>query len=787
MSTFVWRASALLGAVAVVAVAAWSAPPTPPGAQRFEHARNAYSAPALAVDETGRVLLVGLSHDGIHDRLCAWLETAPDEWGQLVELATAEAALDPVVVAVPGGGFVVSWSALVDGDWEVFLAEGDGARFGAPERITEHAGADTEPTLAVAPDGTVWLAWQRVEGARTNIVAYSRSPGAGWVRGMVTDEETSDIGPSLAVDADGTAWIAWSSWRHGTYADGNYEVLVQQVLDPATLQRVTDSFAADLAPSLLACGEGLALVWTESYFTTRRNGVLATVGYDRWTDKVYRVAWSLDGEFGASTEVRLTDNAKRGVTVSNRAFPVAAPDGEHVWLLYGELDSDNSAEFVARATVVGPGSAAEPQTLNRTVQGPAKNLGVAWRGERLLFAQVVDRIEAGAVLYPFIEVATVTARPDPETRPLLPRSSTPRKPLVEGLLAGGPRRGARTTREHAGKRLTAWLGNLHLHSDLSRDARGFEGSPSMNFQVVYDLAELDFAGLSDHAESLLPGDWWEVRKVSDQWNRPGVFVTLPGYEWTSWSFGHRNVYFPDTQEADVGAPYAAVGPRGQRTPEDLWQHLGERRALTIPHHPSHALSKPTDWSFHNDRFQRLIEIFQVRGNYEYDGAPYQKRETQAEFVDGHSLRAALAAGHRLGIIASPDHGGGMGLAGVWSEELTRESIFEALYERRTFGTTGAKMDLFLEVAGAPQGSEVEWTGGSVQVAATVNGTAAGLELVLVRDGVELETWTTTEATLTVEWTDDDAGSEPRYYYLRATQGDGHIGWTSPVWIAGSGR
>jgi len=267
-------------------------------------------------------------------------------------------------------------------------------------------------------------------------------------------------------------------------------------------------------------------------------------------------------------------------------------------------------------------------------------------------------------------------------------------------------------------------------------------------------------------------------------------VTLPGYEWTSLSYGHRNVFFPDTLEADAQAPFGALGPNGERTPDDLWEHLDERRALTIPHHLSHALSKPTDWSFHNDHFQRLVEIFQVRGNYEYDGAPYQKRETQVKFTPGHSVRAALAQGHRLGIIASPDHGGGMGLAGVWSEELTRESIFEALHARRTFGTTGAKMDLFLEVWNFTMGEEGA-TGASgadfsVDVRATVHGTVPGLKLVLVRDGEEVQRWATGEAELEIEWTDSDPWAGTRYWYLRAEQSDGHIGWTSPVWLESSG-
>jgi hypothetical protein len=220
-----------------------------------------------------------------------------------------------------------------------------------------------------------------------------------------------------------------------------------------------------------------------------------------------------------------------------------------------------------------------------------------------------------------------------------------------------------------------------------------------------------------------------------------------------------------------------------RTPDDLWRHLGERPALTIPHHPSHALNSPTDWSFRSDRFQRLAEIFQRRGSYEVDGGPLAAVERGAELVPGHSLRDALAAGHRLGFVASPDHGGGFGTAGVWAEELTRPALFDALHARRTFATTGPRMALYLTVDGAPQGSElVRPRDRPLALAARVTGTADGLELVLVVDGEERSLGSFAERRASVTWTDPGPRDDTRYYYLRVKQADGHYGWTSPVWV-----
>ena len=36
---------------------------------------------------------------------------------------------------------------------------------------------------------------------------------------------------------------------------------------------------------------------------------------------------------------------------------------------------------------------------------------------------------------------------------------------------------------------------------------------------------------------------------------------------------------------------------------------------------------------------------------------------------------------------------------------------------------------------------------------------------------------------TVEWVDEVAERETDYYYVRVTQGDGAMAWTSPVWVS----
>jgi hypothetical protein len=509
---------------------------------------------------------------------------------------------------------------------------------------------------------------------------------------------------------------------------------------------------------------------------------ISAVAYDRWADKSYRVVRIEGDQVGTPQEIRLSPNRSSGSTASVQAVPLRGDSGDDVWLLYGERVVPHASVFDSRWELrlarTSPQSVSAPVDLSAGVSSLVARYAGAWSGDAFWVADEIEqRIPAATGAQRSVlrvrrmapdRLATRIAAP-----PLL---SKPRRPINRSLaLDGAP--GERATVQLDGRTWQAWFGNLHLHSDFSGDRRGFEGRPEDNLQVLEDLPRLDFGALSDHAETMRPVDWWATRKLTELWNRPGEFVTFPGYEWTSLEYGHRVALFPDEQVGDSSALHAAAPGV---TPTALWEQLGSRAAITIPHHPSHALQQPLDWSFRDDRFQRLVEIFQARGSYEFDGAPIAKLKSR--FVPGHSVRDALAMGHRLGIIASPDHGGGLGLAGVWARNLSREALFEALYARRTFGTTGAKMDLFVTVAGAPQGSEIRRSEGGVPIEATVRGTASGLELTIVRDGVEVERRAFEGSHARLSWTDEDRRPGPRYYYLRARQSDGHMGWTSPVWL-----
>ncbi|TMA35869.1 MAG: DUF3604 domain-containing protein [Deltaproteobacteria bacterium] len=336
-------------------------------------------------------------------------------------------------------------------------------------------------------------------------------------------------------------------------------------------------------------------------------------------------------------------------------------------------------------------------------------------------------------------------------------------------------------------------GDLHGHSAFSDGT----GLPEDYFVYARDVSALDVVALTDHdhwgiqplAEH--PELWREIRAQTKRFHAPGRFVTLLGFEWTSWIHGHRHVlYFGDD------GPVIDSVAEATDTPAELWQALGDRPALTIPHHPAGG-PIAIDWDVAPDpRFEPVAEIVSIHGSSEAPDSPAVIHEP----VAGHFARDALARGYRLGFVGSGDrhdgHPGAFarepaegGLAAILSEQRTREGVLRALRERRAYATNGARIVLRVALGGTP-------IGGVVPIAANaklretlfvrVVGSAPLERLEVVRsgavvDGIALEG--RLEATLASDIADLASGE---WVYVRVAQSDGGAAWSSPIFIGESG-
>src|SRR5690606_33196600 len=188
----------------------------------------------------------------------------------------------------------------------------------------------------------------------------------------------------------------------------------------------------------------------------------------------------------------------------------------------------------------------------------------------------------------------------------------------------------------------------------------------------------------------------------------------------------------------------------------LWRCIAGRPIMTPPHHAM-DYAHYYRWEFWNDEFEPVIELFQDdRGSSESGDAPGVTNGTRA--CNAIWAVEQLRGGRKFGFIAGGDHRG-IALAGLWTRELTREALYEAMRARASYGTTGLCCGVWFACNGRFMGSDQAGIPASfelcvrsvvpvVRVEVLRNG-AHHRSLPGVPDPTQLQRW---------EWTEDSASS-----------------------------
>jgi hypothetical protein len=335
-------------------------------------------------------------------------------------------------------------------------------------------------------------------------------------------------------------------------------------------------------------------------------------------------------------------------------------------------------------------------------------------------------------------------------------------------------------------RLKLYFGDIHGHSRISDGT----GTPEDYYRFAREVSRLDIAALTDHADygniPVKGAVWDRIKKAANDAYEPGRFATFLGFEWTNWVSGHRNVYYRDGD----GPVFRSIDPDSD-TSEKIWKILEPFEVMTVAHHVGGG-PIATDWTIAPPASKEwLVEICSVHGSSEYYGGEamiYNPRK-------GSFVRDALARGYRLGIIASGDthdghpgrrSAGAMvnGLVAVYSPELTREAVWEALRKRQVYGTSGPKIILNFRVADSPMGSEVKWAASKGGLLISVRVVACDdIDVIeIVRNGVPVIR--TKGNGVFAQFLVQDLEPPPgeSWYYARVLQKDGNMAWSSPVWV-----
>ena len=223
------------------------------------------------------------------------------------------------------------------------------------------------------------------------------------------------------------------------------------------------------------------------------------------------------------------------------------------------------------------------------------------------------------------------------------------------------------------------------------------GSAENYFCYARDAAFIDIVGHQGNDFQITDAFWKKLNTLTAEFDRPGKFVCLPGYEWSgnTGMGGDRNIFYRQEGRSIRRSSHILV--EGQTsteaiyTADELFRALEGEDAIVI----AHVGGRYADIKYaHDGRLERAVEVHSTWGTFEW------------------ILHDAFEKGFRVGVVChSDDHKGRPGatrpgassfgaiggLTCYFMPELTRDALFAALRDRRHYGTTGAR--IFLDLRG----------------------------------------------------------------------------------------
>ncbi|NOY81914.1 MAG: hypothetical protein GXP31_13035 [Kiritimatiellaeota bacterium] len=742
--------------------------------------------PCMARTDDGNIYLAWNSFRDGHDTLeAARFTRGPD--GKLGKAAAWRIAgdrktyvLKPRLVSAGNRAWLLYAAETGRDDWDVFAVplsvQGPGRRVA----VGAGPGIDINPAGCARGD-VLWVAWEsNREGGRQIWLAALRDTGRVSAPERVSAGGESNYDPSVAVRDSGEVAVAWTGFRQGNYDVYFRKRGVGGGWGPEV--RLTRAPALDRHPVLLAHRDAFWLIYENANSTTYHT---TSTKYRRLLVARVTPGGGLEGPVGMKESALYA-----GGEAAAAAFDAVG----RLWVAFLRPRNQHGGwdAFLTGFT----GNAWTPLQRLSSAKGMDRTPVIVIDGSRAVVVRQKDDIpnrwkDEKASTGSKSDVALAEIELDkapPAAAPEFEKFVEPDDVYKAAALRA--ERGvdaARRSIMYNGRKLTLFYGDLHEHTAVSPCNRRGDQSMEESYQHMRDVTMLDFAAVTDHGYSINPYLWNYTAKMARVNYDPGRFLTFLAEEWTSTFekydkehpygyYGHRNLVL-----ADAYFPRWWNAVNGQ-TPAQVWQDLRKLKAnfVHIPHQLADTGNVPTDWKFVDETAQPVAEIFQTRGSYEYKGAPRQAgRVTPA----GWFIQDAWARGTVIGVIASPDHGGGYGMACVFAPKLSRGAILDALRARHCFGSTAAKMFLDVRVNGRLMGEKAPAPTGPVTVAVRADCPQEIDRVEVCRNNEFIYSSSPGKKSVQFEYRDARPIRDRwSYYYVRVIQKDGEIAWSSPVWL-----
>ncbi len=353
-------------------------------------------------------------------------------------------------------------------------------------------------------------------------------------------------------------------------------------------------------------------------------------------------------------------------------------------------------------------------------------------------------------------------------------------------------------------------GSLHGESDRFDSTENIESC----LRHFRDDKAFNFYGVSpfENTEETSNEVWKLVSQNVADFNEDERFTTFLGFQWQGENqteglrvFVYGKDHKPLLRKKDLKS----------NTLKKIYKSFSPKELLAIP---SFTMAKKVgeDFKEFEPEFERVVEIYNAWGSSEMTAKegnlrPIRSSSGYQEGEEG-SIQKALQNNCRFGFVAGglDDRGTYAGLYESDQEQYTpgltaiiapthsKEALVEALYQRSCYATTGERIIVGLYLAGVSMGKEVstaEKPGLMINrhFSGYVAGTTKLKKIELILNGKVLHTWTPSHYFLEFTYDDmtplekialpaKDKKAPFAYYYLRVMQEDGHMAWSSPIWV-----
>ncbi|MEQ8675459.1 MAG: CehA/McbA family metallohydrolase [Aggregatilineales bacterium] len=740
--------------------------------------------PDLCLTETGGWLIwvqQSFTGDSVYAR-----SFTDEGFGDILQWSDAIGVeYQPTITTLPDGTILGIHAAKREGVYHLIARTYSGDTLSAETIIYQNSDGIFRPRVLVV-NQTVWLVFEitDVNATRVMMTTCATNTLDAWQLAEAINGASSWCSrTALASTPDHAVWCAYDS-----YDGEQYDVYLQRLDSLAEPIKISNGDYQSVQPALTADDEGkLWIAYASNVDIARR---------DRWWLTKWNVIRCFDGNTVYDIPTQPEHDVYNEDSFQGWEFPalIAEPAGR-LWLL------GQSAHTLYMASCETFGWSELYNISEKHWASWKPRIRVAGNNPYYVVSMGLD----GAQLQKLDVNDSATAPPLLNTHLPVPAANHS---------VDRPHPNLKTA---DGDMLNYYFGDLHCHS--------IYGDATSDVDEIYhryrDAYGYDFATLTEH--DYLDGITLSQAEMNMLWNcarrlsEPGKFIAMYGYEWTSPAIaehvtegatvgeGHRHVVYPDDRGelVNYGDPTANTGAK-------LLHRLKGRRALVIPHHTSWS---GTDWDAHDPELQRVVEICSTHGRFEYSGnLPIGYRR---DHIHPHKfVLDALERGYRLGFVGGSDSHGlrwhatepegrdsfvpagtrvgwkedpyRTGMTVVLAPELTREAIFDGIYQRHCYATTGEFIVIDFRVNGALMGSEIS-SPDSPHITVSVQGSAPLHSVEVIRSGQVFSSvhLGADQNISTMQFEFDDhiiIPQETHYYYLRVLQTDGNMAWSSPIWV-----